>query len=146
MKKLLRGKVLAALIIFAASSYFVNLQGQVSFSFPNDSVNVGDGSTGGIQPVTLRFEIDDAGKISLNASSKNDSAAVTRVVDSWDSDSVGNTDNAALFGKSFALVATSSKSRLQCNMSNGGGLGVRGQNQWRLDGGTDGEAIYFTLF
>ncbi len=143
MKKRLLGKVLATFMLFVVGTCFVNLQGQVNVTFVNDSVRVGDGSTGGIQPVTLKFRINDAGKISLDASSKNVNEDVQRVVQAWDSDSVGMTDNAALYGKSFALVVTSSASRLQCDL--GGGLGVRGKNQWRLDDGGN-EEMYFALY
>jgi Cu/Ag efflux protein CusF len=146
MKKQLLKKFLAVMFILAAGTFFLNLQAQVNVTFVNDSADVGSSATGTIHPLTLRFEIDDAGKISLNASSKNDNVDVQRVVNAWDSDSVGNTDNAALYGKSFALVATTSKSRMQCSMAGGGGLGVRGQNQWRIDGGSDGEEMYFTLY
>ncbi|MDX2431844.1 MAG: Ig-like domain-containing protein [Bacteroides sp.] len=143
MKKRLLGKVLTACLIMALGALFVNVQGQVGITFVNDSVKVGDSATDGIQPVTLKFSIGDAGKISLDASSKNVNEDVQRVVQAWDSDSVGTTDNAALYGKSFAIVVTSNKSRLQCAL--GGGLGVRGKNQWRLDDG-GGEEMYFTLY
>lgn len=145
MKKQSLEKFLAVLIILAAGTFFVNLHAQVNVTFVNDSVDVGGSATGDISPVILKFEIDDAGKISLNASSKNIDTLVQKVVNAWDNDSVGNTDNAALYGKSFALVATTNKSRMQCSMAGGGGLGVRGQNQWRIDGGGD-EFIYFTLY
>ena len=146
MKQKLLRKFLAVLMILAVSTLFANLHAQVSVTFANDSAAVGDGSTGDIAPVILGFSINDAGKISLNASTKSDSSLVQAVIDKWDSDSVGNTTNAALFGKRFALVVTCSKSRLQMRDTNGGGLGVRGKNQWRLDGGTDGEEMYFTLY
>lgn len=146
MKKKLLRKFLAVLIILAVSTLFTNLQAQVSVTFANDSAAVGGGSTGDIAPVILGFSINDAGKISLDASTKSDSSLVQTVIDGWDSDSVGNTANAALFGKRFALVVTCSKSRLQLRDNNGGGLGVRGKNQWRLDGGTDGEEMYFALY
>jgi len=144
MKKRLHEKVLAAFFILAVSSCFVMLQGQVNVTFSNDSVDAGNTATGGLQPVTLNFRIDDAGLISLNASSKNINEDVQKVVNAWDSDSVGTTDNAALFGKRFSLVASTNK-RLQCRLASGGGLGVQGRNQWRMDDGGV-EFIYFTLF
>jgi hypothetical protein len=146
MKKQQLEKALAALFILVASACFVNLQGQVSITFPNDSVDVGGGATDGIQPLSLKFTINDAGVISLDATSKNINEDVQKVVNGWDSDTVGITDNAALFGKSFALVATTGGDvRLQCRQASGGGLGVRGKNQWRLDDG-GAEMMYWTLF
>lgn len=146
MKKQLLKKFLAVMIILAAGTFFLNLQAQVNVTFVNDSVDAGNSTTGTIAPLALKFTISAEGKISLDASSKNLNADVQRVVNSWDSDSVGTTDNAALFGKSFALVATTGGSdRLQCRLASGGGLGVQGKNQWRLDdGGT--EFLYFTLY
>jgi len=146
MKKQQLEKALAALFILVASACFVNLHGQVSITFPNDSVDAGGGATDGIQPLSLKFTINDVGVISLDATSKNINEDVQKVVNGWDRDTVGITDNAALFGKSFALVATTIDDvRLQCRLASGGGLGVRGKNQWRLDDG-GAEEMYFTLF
>jgi len=146
MKKKLLEKFLAVLIILAAGTFFTNLQGQISFTLANDSVDVGGDATGGIEPLALKFEIDDVGKVSLNASSKNDSADVQRVVNSWDNDSLTTLPEAdsALFGKKFALVATTNK-RIQSRLDGGGGLGLQGRNQWRVDDGGV-EEMYFTLY
>ena len=147
MKKLLRGKVLAALFILAVSTLFVNLQGQVSISFMNDSAQIGHSTTGTIAPLTLYFQINDVGKISLDAFSGSKDSLVMAVVDRWDSDSVGTTDAASLFGYSFALVATSGTDRLQCGWAETGpfgGLGIQGKNQRRIDdAGT--EFLYLEL-
>ena len=146
MKKKLLKKFLAVMIILAAGTFLVNLQGQISFTLANDSVDVGGDATGGIEPLALQFEIDDVGKVSLNASSKNDSADVQRVVNSWDNDSLTTLPEAdsALFGKKFALVATTNK-RIQSRLDGGGGLGLQGRNQWRVDDGGV-EEMYFTLY
>jgi hypothetical protein len=145
MKKRLLEKVLAVCMILAASSYFLDVQGQVTLSFAQDSADIGSGTTGTIGPLTLHFTIDDAGKISLNAFSANKDSLVMGVVDLWDSDSVGTTDVEAIFGYSFSLVATpEGGDRLQSRGAYGGGLGVRGKNQWRVDNaGT--EFIHFQL-
>lgn len=145
MKKRLLEKVLVVCMFLAASSYFVDVQGQVNLSFAQDSADIGSGTTGTIGPLTLHFSIDDVGTISLDAFSANEDSLVMGVVDLWDSDSVGTTDVASIFGYSFSLVATpEGGDRLQSRASYGGGLGVRGKNQWRVDNaGT--EFIHFQL-
>ncbi|MEJ2005608.1 MAG: hypothetical protein P8X57_11730, partial [Cyclobacteriaceae bacterium] len=145
MKKRLLEKALAAFFMVVASACFVNLQGQVNLSFAQDSADIGDGSTGSIGPLTLHFTIDDVGTISLDAFSANKDTLVAGVVDLWDSDSVGTTDVTSIFGYSFSLVATpEGGDRLQSRGAYGGGLGVRGKNQWRVDNaGT--EYIHFQL-
>jgi len=145
MKKRLLEKALAAFFMVAASACFVNLQAQVNLSFAQDSADIGSGTTGTIGPLTLHFTIDDVGTISLDAFSANKDSLVMGVVDLWDSDSVGTTDVASIFGYSFSLVATpEGGDRLQSRASYGGGLGVRGKNQWRVDNaGT--EFIHFQL-
>ena len=144
MKKQLLGKVFAAICIIAVSAYFVNLQGQVTVTFVNDSVDAGNNATGGLEPLNLNFQIENDGDISLDASSKNLNEDVQRVVNAWDSDSVGTTDNAALYGKRFSLVATTDR-RIQCQLNKGGGLGTQGRNQWRMDD-RGAESIYFVLY
>lgn len=145
MKKRLLEKALAVFFMFAASACFVNLQGQVNISFAQDSADIGGGTTGTIGPLTLYFTINDVGTISLDAFSANEDTVVAAVVDLWDSDSVGTTDVTSIFGYSFSLVATpEGGDRLQSRASYGGGLGVRGKNQWRVDNaGT--EFIHFQL-
>ncbi len=144
MKKQLLGKVFAALFIVAVSAYFVHLQGQVTVTFVNDSVDAGNSATGGLEPLNLNFQIANDGDISLDASSKNLNEDVQRVVNAWDSDSVGTTDNAALYGKSFSLLATTDR-QIQCQLNKGGGLGTQGRNQWRMDD-RGAESIYFVLY
>jgi hypothetical protein len=148
MKKQLLFKAFATLILIGASAFILNLEGQVNVTFVNDSADVGTSATGGIQPVTLYFRINAEGKVSLDARTKSENANIIRVIDGWDSDSVGTTDNASLFGKSFALVV-SANNRLQCGYSETGqrgGLGVSGKNQRRLDDLGGKEYIYFQLY
>ncbi len=144
MKKQLLGKVFTAIFILAVSAYFVNLQGQVTVTFVNDSVDAGNSATDGLEPVNLNFQIGNDGEISLNASSKNLNEDVQKVVNAWDSDSVGITDNQALFGKSFSLVIETDR-RVQCRQTGGGGLGTQGRNQWRIDD-RGAESVYFILY
>ena len=135
MKKQLLGRAFTAIFIFAVSAFFINLQGQVTITFPNDSADIGGGNTGTISPLTLNFSIDNAGKISMDAFSGNQDSLVMGVVDLWDSDSVGTTDVTSIFGYSFSLVVSvvDGSDRLQSRKDYGGGLGVRGKNQWRID-------------
>jgi hypothetical protein len=145
MKKRLLEKALAAFFLVAASACFVNLQGQVNLSFAQDSGYIGNSSTGTIAPLTLHFTINDVGTISLDAFSANEDSLVMGVVDLWDRDSVGTTDVESIFGYSFALVVTpEGGDRLQSRGDYGGGLGVRGKNQSRIDNaGT--EFVHFQL-
>ena len=136
MKKLLQNYVLTAFSILALSFFFVNLNGQVKVIFANDSADIGTSTTGGLQPLTLNFKINNVGKISLDAFTENKDSLVMSIVNGWDSDSVGNTNVASLFGYSFSLVATSRNDRLQCGYSATGaqgGLGISGKQQRRID-------------
>jgi hypothetical protein len=147
MKKRLLFSALATLILLGANAFMLNLEGQVNVTFVNDSADVGTSAMGGIQPVTLYFRINGEGKVALDARTRSDNADIIRVVDGWDSDSVGTTDNTSLFGKSFALVVTANK-RLQSGYSETGqrgGLGVSGKNQRRIDDGGN-EYVYFKLY
>jgi hypothetical protein len=143
MKKLLLGRVLTVMIAFAVSAAFMNLQGQVKVTFPNETgIDLGNpDGIAGRDAITLAFSIDGTGIISLDASTASTVANNVALVDSWDNTQAGTTDNSALFGKSFSLLIKGS-GRIQSKMP--GGLGIEGQNQWHLDQ-SGVESIYFIL-
>ncbi|MDX2431845.1 MAG: Ig-like domain-containing protein [Bacteroides sp.] len=151
MKKQIIGKVLAALIILAAGSYFVNVQAQeVSIRFTNpdggdygNPDGIGGRISGEVDPkITLEFKVGVAGQIELNASTISTNEDNIRVVDSWDNTNVGTTALQSTWGKSFTFILSSNK-RLQAG-KDGDGIGCQGTNQRRIDQ-AGAEEVYFTL-
>ncbi|HEC41643.1 MAG TPA: T9SS type A sorting domain-containing protein [Bacteroides sp.] len=170
MKKHIIGKVLAALIVLAASSYFINLQAQdvvVEFTNPDGKsygssnegflgVGIGGSGSGATADgkafavddphVELLFKIGVAGQIELEAKTPTTYEPCVFAVTSWNSTNVGSTTITELFGKSFSLILTG-ESRMQLGQDvdgNRGGIGVRGRNQYRLDD-EGSEWLKFTL-
>jgi len=142
MKKQLLKNFLAVMIILAAGAFLVNLQGQVTITFPNKSGDSETNIASGGQ-VTLDFAIDETGNVSLDASTTSTGSGDSALVNSWDTSYVGTTDVASLFGQSFSLLLKS-PTRINVRGSTGGGLGVQDRNSWRID--DEGkESIYFEL-
>ena len=151
MKKQIIGKVLAALIILAAGSYFVNSQAQeAKFTFINkdggdygNPDGIGGRISGEVDPrITLKFNVGVAGQIALDASTISTNADNIRVVDDWDNDNIGNTALQSVWGKSFTFILTANK-RLQLGKE-GNGIGCQGTNQRRIDQ-MGVEEVYFIL-
>ncbi|MFZ9936026.1 MAG: sulfatase-like hydrolase/transferase, partial [Luteolibacter sp.] len=88
--------------------------------------------------ITLAFAIDNAGTISLNASTTSTNAIFAATVNEWDDPNVGSVTNASLFGKSFTLTGRASVSGSAANLAitelGGGGIGIQGENSNRVDG------------
>lgn len=140
MKKQLFCKMLAVLILLAASGYLVELPGQVSISFPNNS-EVDYGTPDGLAPLLFEFIINSAGQVSVTASTESPNQANIDFVASWSNAYAGTTSVEEVFGKTFSFSIDGNR-RIQCR--NGGGLGMQGSNQWRLDNrGT--EIMHFIL-
>jgi len=115
--------------------------GQIMVTFPNPSDEVRYGNPDGLDPVTLDFTIDGSGNVAMDATSASENADNVAFVDTWDMASVGMIEDATLFNRTFSIELTTPR-RLQC--SYGGGLGLQGRNQWRID--DEGkEELYFTL-
>ena len=107
--------------------------------------NYGGGSVlNGLQPLTLNFNIDGAGIVSLNASTANTNAAFVTAVDAWDAANVGSVSEAALFGTSFTLTGVTSGPGLVLGNTDTGVLGISGQAAARIDQ-NGAEALTFNL-
>ncbi|MEX0988053.1 MAG: Ig-like domain-containing protein, partial [Bacteroidales bacterium] len=167
MKKQNITKVLLACFIVAMSGFVLNLQAQdIVLEFTNpDGGDYGSGNEGfngtglggygddavedaGDPYVEFAFTIGATGQIGLDVSTPTTYQPVVDVLNTWDNAAIGATTNAALFGKSFSLILTA-ESRIQLGSDsdgNRGGLGVRGENQRRIDDeGEDNEWMQFKL-
>ena len=151
MKKQIIGKVLAALIILAAGSYFVNLQAQevaVRFTNPTGLDYGNPDGIGGRIPgerdprITLEFKVGVSGQVELDASTISTNQDNIDLINSWDNTNVGNTSLQSIWGKSFTFILTANQ-RLQCG-SGGDGIGCQGTNQRRIDQ-RGVERVYFIL-
>jgi hypothetical protein len=150
MKKRIFGRVLVVFFILTASAYFIKLQGQeVRVFFPNESgTDLGNpdgigGRISGVQDpkITLEFKVGVAGQVALEASTISTHQPNIDLINTWNNDNVGNTSLQSIWGKSFSLILTANK-RMQCR--NGGGLGMQGINQWRIDD-AGAEELYLIL-
>lgn len=105
----------------------------VVFSYAGTNLNFATGES-----LTLDFSIDGSGVVSLDASTSNTNAAQIAAADAWDSSDVGFITNSALFGKTFSLVGTAERDAAAGAIilwsTDGGVLGVSGQNSGRIDG------------
>ncbi|MGA0845811.1 MAG: sulfatase-like hydrolase/transferase, partial [Luteolibacter sp.] len=88
--------------------------------------------------ITLDFQIDNTGVISLNASTNGSNTAFRNTVSEWDRSNIGTTTNTSFFGKSFTLTGRATASGSGANLSitelGGGGIGIQGENSNRVDG------------
>lgn len=151
MKKRLFERVLITGLIVVISACLMNIQGQeVAITFPNPTDidygnpdGLGGRISGQVKPkITLTFNVDVVGKIALDASTASTVQSVIDFIDTWDNENVGSTTLESIWGKSFSMILTSNDKRLQCR--NGGGLGIQGSNQWRIDN-QGSEEVYFIL-
>lgn len=156
MKKQIYGRVLAALLILAVSSCFVTLEGQITVEFTNplavDHGNpdgIGGSVSGGSYEapmavpgiIELKFTVDVAGNVSLDATTQSEVSENIALVNEWDNSNVGITAHSEAWGKTFTLILSSNK-RMQCG-SGGGGIGCQGTNQRRIDkGGVEQVYLY----
>ncbi len=85
--------------------------------------------------ILLRFSINGAGVISLDASTTSSNAVFSAIVAEWDNANVGSVADPSLFGKSFTLTGTQSGgANLTISELGGGGIGIQGENSNRIDG------------
>lgn len=92
----------------------------------------------GLQQITLSFQIDQSGTISLDASTDSGNAAFQAAVDAWDNPAISSTTNQELFGASFSLVsatASATGETITLFENDSGVLAIQGQNSGRIDGG-----------
>ncbi len=88
--------------------------------------------------ISLAFTINNAGIISLDASTTSTNAFFVATVNEWDKSNAGSVSDPALFGKSFTLKGTPSVTGASGNLSiselGGGGIGIQGENSNKIDG------------
>jgi arylsulfatase A-like enzyme len=86
--------------------------------------------------ITLAFSINNAGFISLNASTNSTNSTFVATVNEWDRSNAGSVEDPTLFGKSFTLTGTASGGggNLSISELGGGGIGIQGENSNRVDG------------
>jgi hypothetical protein len=175
MKKQLLVKVLLACFIMAMNGFVLNIQGQdapvvVEFTNPdgrdygssNDGflgVGLGGSGSGAVRPaadpyivddpyVEFKFAIGPTGQIDLDVFTPTTDPDIVGVLNTWDKTAIGATTNAELYGKTFSLILTA-ESRMQLGIDdagNRGGIGVRGENQRRIDDtGANNEWVQFEL-
>lgn len=96
--------------------------------------NVPAGSTSAT--ITLAFSINNAGVISLDASTTSTNGAFPLMVAEWDKANAGSVADSSLLGKSFTLTGSASGGGgvLVISELGGGGIGIAGENSNRVDG------------
>jgi hypothetical protein len=104
------------------------IRAEVDITFINSLPN---GTVGG--DLTLDFTVDSVGNVALDASTTSTNADVVFAVNQWDG-AVGFITYAGAFSSSFTIDITATHPlRLTSWGGGGGGLGVQGLNQNRLD-------------
>lgn len=162
MKKNIVTKVLFACLIVAMSGFVLNLQAQdapivVEFTNPDGAdygssnggflgIGLGGSGSGSVRPDADPFIVDDpyvefafsigaTGQIALDVITPTTYEPIVNVLNTWDNPAIGATSNSDLFGRNFSLILTA-ESRMQLGQDdagNRGGIGVRGNNQRRID-------------
>lgn len=88
--------------------------------------------------IALAFTINNAGIVSLNASTTSTNGTFAAAVNEWDKANAGSVADPSLFGKSFTLTGSASVTGGSGNLSiselGGGGIGIQGENSNRVDG------------
>ena len=83
--------------------------------------------------LTFDFTVDGAGGVTLDASTTSTNPTVIAAVDAWDG-AAGTISYTSAYSSSFSIGITATQPmRLTSQGGAGGGLGVQGQNQNRLD-------------
>ena len=90
-------------------------------------------TTNELGTLTLAFSVDGSGNVTLDASTTRGEQMIIDAIDAWDGP-VGTISYSGLFNSSFSLVLNDvGGSGLKLTDNDGGGLGVGGQNAWRID-------------
>ncbi|MCU0857105.1 MAG: hypothetical protein MUC65_01710 [Pontiellaceae bacterium] len=83
--------------------------------------------------ITLLFNVDATGRVVLDAATLSTEQTVQDIVNAWDGP-VGTISYIGAFSTAFSLDITSmGGSSLKLTNVDGGGLGVSGQDPWRID-------------
>lgn len=88
--------------------------------------------------LTLAFSINQAGVLSLDASTTSTNGTFAATVNEWDKPNAGSVADPSLLGKSFTLTGSASVAGGSGNLAiselGGGGIGIQGENSNRVDG------------
>ncbi len=104
---------------------------EVSVVFTNSTLP--QDTTNELGTLTLLFSIDGSGFVTLDASTTRSEQNIIDAVNAWDG-SVGSISHDGARNTVFALVLNDvGGSGLKLTNNDGGGLGVGGQNAWRVD-------------
>jgi hypothetical protein len=103
----------------------------VSVVFSNSTLP--QATTNELGTVTLVFTVDEAGNVTLDASTTRSEQIIIDAIDAWDGP-VGTISHSGMFNNTFSLMLNDvGGSGLKLTDNGGGGLGVGGQNAWRID-------------
>lgn len=123
-----KGVGLLACAWVAAASW---VSAEVTVAFLNTTLP--QGTTNELGTLSLEFHVDGAGSVTLDASTTRSEQIIVDAVDGWDGP-VGSVGFAGAFNTAFTLVLDDAGgSGLKLTANAGGGLGVGGQNAWRID-------------
>ncbi|VGO23555.1 hypothetical protein SCARR_05662 [Pontiella sulfatireligans] len=104
---------------------------EVSVVFTNSTLP--QATTNELGTLTLSFNINGSGSVTLDASTTSGEQIVIDAVNAWDG-LVGAISHTGAFSSVFSLVLNDAGgSGLKLTSNGGGGLGVGGQNAWRID-------------
>lgn len=103
----------------------------VSVTFLNSTLP--QSTTNELGTVTLLFSVDGSGNVTLDASTTRGEQIIIDAVNAWDGP-VGTISYTGAFNDDFSLTFNDvGGSGLKLTDNGGGGLGVGGQNAWRVD-------------
>jgi hypothetical protein len=103
---------------------------EVSVKFSVDAFSLNTTNMQGL--ITLSFRVDADGKVVLDASADNSEQILQDTVNAWDGP-VGTISYTGAFNTVFILELKDWGGAFTMNDFEGGGLGVSGQNEWRID-------------
>lgn len=117
----------------------------ITVTFANTTISPDSVPTNNVVGLTLDFTIDGAGLVTMDATTTSSIPATVAAVDAWDGP-VGFITNAEFFSSSFQMQLSDeggygplgepgglTNNVLMLTDNAGGGLGVGGQNAWRVD-------------
>lgn len=115
------------LMLYAASLAHAD----VSVVFTNSTLP--QATTNELGTLSLSFSVDGSGAVTLDASTTRSEPVIVDAVNAWDGQ-VGSISYAGAFNTTFSLILNDvGGSGLKLTDNAGGGLGVGGQNAWRID-------------
>jgi hypothetical protein len=113
-------------LLLAAATASAEVSVRFSNTLPERRINV---------PITLTFNVDGAGKVTLDASTSSSDPQAETVVNGWDG-AVGTVDLSNVRNSSFSIRLQADNGRLNLSEMDGGGIAISGHNSSRVDGGS----------